>query len=265
MARTKQSARKNAAPDATKQPRKQPRKQLATKAAQRAASGSSGAAVRKPHRYHPGTVALREIHALQRDPNAKLIPKAAFERLVREIAQMYKPDARFTCTALDAIKEAAESEITKLFQITQTLLAGGLHVVGVEGKTNGLLKGRTGLTLRAMKAARLILYQIMPQHPFADGGEDACKLLGYRRYGLGDHGLVRHSGAAAAMDAARKAKRAQKKAKKAAAQAAVAAGAPPALEEAPADAAPAEAAADGDDDDGDDDMPIGEGAAAVAK
>ena len=52
MARTKQTARKNTGAKA-------PRKHLANKAARKTAPASGG--VKKPHRYRPGTVALREI------------------------------------------------------------------------------------------------------------------------------------------------------------------------------------------------------------
>ncbi len=52
MARTKQTARKSTGGKA-------PRKQLATKAARKSAPSVGG--VKKPHRYRPGTVALREI------------------------------------------------------------------------------------------------------------------------------------------------------------------------------------------------------------
>ena len=50
--RTKQTARKSTGGKA-------PRKQLATKAARKSAPATGG--VKKPHRYRPGTVALREI------------------------------------------------------------------------------------------------------------------------------------------------------------------------------------------------------------
>ena len=60
------------------------RKQLATKAARRSAPATGG--VRKPHRYKPGTVALREIRRYQRSTDM-LIRKLPFQRLVREIAQ----------------------------------------------------------------------------------------------------------------------------------------------------------------------------------
>lgn len=52
MARTKQTARKSTGGKA-------PRKQLATKAARKSAPTTGG--VKKPHRYRPGTVALRYI------------------------------------------------------------------------------------------------------------------------------------------------------------------------------------------------------------
>jgi len=50
---------------------------------------SSG--VKKPHRYRPGTVALREIRKYQKSTEL-LIRKLPFQRLVREIAQdLYGP------------------------------------------------------------------------------------------------------------------------------------------------------------------------------
>ena len=57
MARTKQTARKSTGGKA-------PRKQLATKAARKSAPTAGG--VKKPHRYRPGTVALREIRRYQK-------------------------------------------------------------------------------------------------------------------------------------------------------------------------------------------------------
>ncbi|KAH8083437.1 hypothetical protein JL720_8321 [Aureococcus anophagefferens] len=57
MARTKQTARKSTGGKA-------PRKQLATKAARKSAPTAGG--VKKPHRYRPGTVALREIRKYQK-------------------------------------------------------------------------------------------------------------------------------------------------------------------------------------------------------
>lgn len=65
--------------------RRAPRKQLATKAARKSAPTTGG--VKKPHRYRPGTVALREIRRYQKSTEL-LIRKLPFQRLVREIAQV---------------------------------------------------------------------------------------------------------------------------------------------------------------------------------
>ena len=47
------------------------------------------ACVKKPHRYRPGTVALREIRRYQKSTDL-LIRKLPFQRLVRDIAQSFK-------------------------------------------------------------------------------------------------------------------------------------------------------------------------------
>ncbi|CAH1384904.1 unnamed protein product, partial [Tenebrio molitor] len=60
-------------------PEKSPRKQLATKAARKSAPATGG--VKKPHRYRPGTVALREIRRYQKSTEL-LIRKLPFQRLV---------------------------------------------------------------------------------------------------------------------------------------------------------------------------------------
>ncbi|KFK24315.1 hypothetical protein AALP_AAs45058U000100, partial [Arabis alpina] len=71
MARTKQTARKSTGGKA-------PRKQLATKAARKSAPATGG--VKKPHRYRPGTVALREIRRYQKSTEL-LIRKLPFPAL----------------------------------------------------------------------------------------------------------------------------------------------------------------------------------------
>ena len=94
MARTKQTARKSTGGKA-------PRKQLATKAARKSAPSTGG--VKKPHRYKPGTVALREIRRYQKSTEL-LIRKLPFQRLVREIAQDFKTDLRFQSAAIGALQ-----------------------------------------------------------------------------------------------------------------------------------------------------------------
>ncbi len=106
MARTKQTARRSNGGKA-------PRKQLATKANRTLLTGG----VRKPHRYRPGTVALREIRRYQKSTEL-LIRKLPFQRLVREIAQDFKSDLRFQSSAILALQEASESYLVGLFEDT---------------------------------------------------------------------------------------------------------------------------------------------------
>lgn len=73
--------------------------------------------VRKPHRYRPGTVALREIRRFQKSTDL-LIRKLPFQRLVKEIAQNLKCDMRFQSAAVGALQEAAESYLVGLFEDT---------------------------------------------------------------------------------------------------------------------------------------------------
>merc|ERR1712119_52418 len=108
MARTKQTARKSTGGKA-------PRKQLATKAARKSAPATGG--VKKPHRYRPGTVALREIRRYKKSTEL-LLRKLPFQRLVREIAQDFKTDLRFQSSAVMALQEASEAYLVGLFEDT---------------------------------------------------------------------------------------------------------------------------------------------------
>jgi histone H3 len=109
MARTKQTARNSTGGKA-------PRKQLATNAARNNAAANSG--VKKPHRYRPGTVALREIRRYQKSTEL-LLRKLPFQRLVREIAQDFNTtDLRFQGSAVLALQEASEAYLVGLFEDT---------------------------------------------------------------------------------------------------------------------------------------------------
>ena len=133
---------------------KRPRAALLQKASQVTAAAS---AAKKPHRYRPGTVALREIRKYQKSTEL-LICKLPFQRLVREIAQeskrhalralfapatpgslrpaarptdssnsrrcacalllAVKHDLRFQSTAILALQHASESYLVSLFEDT---------------------------------------------------------------------------------------------------------------------------------------------------
>jgi histone H3 len=108
MARTKQTARRSTGGKA-------PRKALATKAARKTAI--PGVGVKQPHRYRPGTVALREIRKFQKTFEL-FIGKKNFQRLVRELAQAFKSDLRWQKDAILALQEALEAHLVRLMEDT---------------------------------------------------------------------------------------------------------------------------------------------------
>ena len=137
MARTKETARKKTG--------KTPHKQLVTKnltkkltAAQAHKNAAKalkaqqqnlgnprrgGGYLKKPMRWRPGTVALREIRRYQKSTEL-LIRKLPFNRLVREIAQDFKTDLRLQPQAIAALQEAAEAYLVGLFEDTNLC---GIH------------------------------------------------------------------------------------------------------------------------------------------
>ena len=80
-------------------------------------SGPAAGGTKKPYRYRPGTVALREIRRYQNTTDL-LIRKLPFQRLVREIAQDFKTDLRFQSSAVVALQEASEAYLVGLFEDT---------------------------------------------------------------------------------------------------------------------------------------------------
>nr|BAC79432.1 histone H3 like protein [Turritis glabra] len=88
------------------------RKKRAKRAKQAMPQGSQ----KKPYRYKPGTIALREIRYFQKNTNL-LIPAASFIREVRSITHALAPPqiSRWTAEALVALQEAAEDYLVGLF------------------------------------------------------------------------------------------------------------------------------------------------------
>ena len=86
---------------------------------------SSTGGIKKPHRYRPGLLDLREIHRYQQSTDS-LIKRTPFNKLVKEISQEYRiqPDGPgtpsvqvcFQSTALAALQEAAENFLIGLFE-----------------------------------------------------------------------------------------------------------------------------------------------------
>ena len=66
---------------------KQPRKHISHKVLRKGIIPTGG--IKKPHRYRPGMVALREIRRYQRSTE-NLIKRTPFQKLIREILQEYR-------------------------------------------------------------------------------------------------------------------------------------------------------------------------------
>lgn len=107
MGRTKQTSRKydkSSQKSGKSLPKKTPRKKYTD------LSGTG-----KTHRFRPGTVALREIKRFQKSTDLQ-IRKLPFQRLVKEIAEIYSYNLRFQSRAIMALQEAAEAYIVSLME-----------------------------------------------------------------------------------------------------------------------------------------------------
>ena len=96
----------------------------AAKAAKKSSMKAPKGGVKKPHRFWPGTVALKEIRRYQKSTEL-LIRKLPFQRLVWEIAGDHKVitsplcgKVKFQSLAIKALQEASEAYIVGLFEDT---------------------------------------------------------------------------------------------------------------------------------------------------
>ena len=88
------------------------------------------APVKRPHKYRPGTKALREIRYEQSQTDLK-IPRSCFKRLVYEILNneldsrrnsrrfYYSGAAAFSNLAIDALQSASETYLVEIFHDSQ--------------------------------------------------------------------------------------------------------------------------------------------------
>ena len=113
---------------------KQPRKHMLHKLLKQ---NSATGGIKKPHRYHPGLLALCEIYRYQQSTKS-LIRRTPFNKLIKEISQEYRicPEGsgtpsvqvRFQSTASAALQEAAENFLVGLFEDVNLL---AVHAKGV--------------------------------------------------------------------------------------------------------------------------------------
>ena len=89
--------------------------------------GPATGGVKKPRRYRPGTVALREIRKYQQSCGL-LLRRLPFHRLVREIARDYNSQIRFSGDAVDALQHATEAYLVGLNEDTNLCAIHGKRV-----------------------------------------------------------------------------------------------------------------------------------------
>ena len=104
--------------------REEEHKKAAARAAKKSGKKAPKGGVKKPYRYRPGTVALKQIRQYQKSTEL-LIRKLPFQQLVREIAAdseiITSPlcgKVRFQSAAIMALQEAAEAYLIGLFEDT---------------------------------------------------------------------------------------------------------------------------------------------------
>lgn len=78
---------------------------------------------RKPVRYRPGTVALRNIRKYQKNYDP-LLSKAPFRRLVRQYAQEMRPDLKFSENAMTSLQELSENHLQRMISQAYVITLG---------------------------------------------------------------------------------------------------------------------------------------------
>ena len=76
--------------------------------------------VKKPHRFRPGTVALRNIRKYQKSTDL-LLRRLPFERFAREIAQNYDANTRMSRSFVRLLQHAAEKHLVNLAEHSNLL------------------------------------------------------------------------------------------------------------------------------------------------
>ena len=96
-------------------------------------------------RTRPGVKALREIKRYQKGTDT-LVPRAPLQRLVKDITHKYKPEARYSLSAIEAVHQCIEAYMVGLFEDT------GLCAIHARRKT---------IMTRDMRLARRIRGEIL--------------------------------------------------------------------------------------------------------
>jgi len=120
MARTKVTSSKGAKSHKSFRSFKKPRPTKTLKHAEQGKQAPPTAGIRKPHRYRPGTVALREIRRYQKTTDL-LTRRLPFHRMVKRLllaidakdSDLSVLTKRFQASSIELLREAAEAYIIR--------------------------------------------------------------------------------------------------------------------------------------------------------
>src|SRR5579862_21624 len=71
---------------------------------------------KKPHRFHPGTVSLRDIRYQQKNSDCLILPRAAFRRFTIEIGQDYSDEVKYSKKFVEFLQFAIEEYLVCLME-----------------------------------------------------------------------------------------------------------------------------------------------------
>ena len=143
------------------------------------AAGGMKADGKRKLRFKPGTVTLREIKKYQKSADM-LLPRAAFQRLVRAVCTEMDHSLRFQSQALHALQEASEAYVVGLFEDTN-LCAIHARRVTVQKKDMDLARRIRGdrrydFRDRQPKTGDEVFLSL----PYSDKGGDKMQMLRQR-------------------------------------------------------------------------------------
>ena len=110
---------------------------------------------RAKRRHKPGTIALREIKKYQKTVDM-MLPRAPFQRLVRNICSDLDHELRFQSQALTALQEAAEAYIVGVFEDT--------NLCAIHAKRSTILKKDMELARRIRGDRNLDYRDMIPKN-----------------------------------------------------------------------------------------------------
>ena len=133
----------------------------------KSAPAEGGVKEKSGRRWRPGTVALREIKRYQKQ-TVMLLPRAPFQRLVRNICGEIDTELRFQAQALLALQEAAEAYVVGLFEDTNlcAIHAGRSTIMKKDLELARRIRGERHMDHRDMqpKTGKEVFYHLPYRH-----------------------------------------------------------------------------------------------------